>query len=188
MDEGKGVLCRFDWSAFGPGYSRAFDPIRFGPGLRPARQHAWTFHLRPGVDFYKVPHVVPFEFARSRSASEELLARFDDGSWLYPPDCLASFIEKLRKLPFLTMHAIRHAARTDGVAPDQIEVMPRQAAHFINTVLGTDIVEDHRLALEECDLLVARQQAAVLDRRIRAIRKAFRLVEVPRNADETETI
>src|SRR5258708_5082772 len=43
METGTGVMYRFDWAAFGPGYAKFFEPVGFGPGLRPARQHAWTF-------------------------------------------------------------------------------------------------------------------------------------------------
>jgi hypothetical protein len=51
----------------------------------------------------------------SRSAgpptdSFKIFARFDFGNWLYPHDCLASFVEKVRDLRFVTMRAIRHAA------------------------------------------------------------------------------
>lgn len=66
MESGTGVMYRFDWTAFGAGYSKYFEPVGFGPGLRPARQHAWTFRLRPGADFQQVPprvsfHVCTFE-------------------------------------------------------------------------------------------------------------------------------
>jgi hypothetical protein len=188
MDQGVGVLYRFDWSAFGPGYAKFFEPVGFGPGLRPARQHAWTFQLRPGVDFQKVPHVTPFEFTHSKSASEELFARFDNGSWLYPPDCLASLVEKLRDLPFVTMHAIRQAAREDGQLLDQIEISAERAADFISRTLGIDILDGYQLQPEEVDLAVARQQAATLDQHIRAMRKGWRLVRTRKSESETESI
>ena len=110
METGAGVMYRFDWAALGPGYSKFFEPVGFGPGLRPARQHAWTFRLRHGVDFQKVPLVSAFEFSHSKAASLAVFERFGGGAWLYPPDCLATLVEKLRDLPFVTMHAIRHAA------------------------------------------------------------------------------
>lgn len=179
MESGTGVLYRFDWAAFGPGYSKFFDPVGFGPGLRPARQHAWTFRMLPGIDFQNVSHVMPFEFSHSKSASEEIFAKFDNGSWLYPPDCLASLVEKLRDLPFVTMHAIRHAARQDGRPPDQIEVSAERAANFIKDSLGIDILDGYKLKPEEADLAEARLQAPVLDQQIRAMRKAFRIVELP---------
>ena len=175
MEDGTGVMYRFDWAAFGPGYSKFFEPVGFGPGLRPARQHAWTFRPHPGVDFQSVPHVSAFEFQHSKAASLELFERFDGGAWLYPPDCLASLVEKLRDLPFVTMHAIRHAARQDGTAPENIEPSAERAAHFLNATLGLDIVDGYELQTEEVDLEVARQQAAALDDAFTKLRFGWRL-------------
>lgn len=176
METGRGVIYRLDWSAFGPGYSKFFEPVGFGPGLRPARQHAWTFRMRPGVDFLNIPYVKPFEFEHTASASAAIFARFDNGSWLYPPDCLASLIEKLDKLPFVTMHAIRHAARQDGQPIEEIEVAAERAAHFLNATLGIDIVDGYELQPEEADLAIAREQASAIDEAIRRMRVGFRLI------------
>lgn len=185
MESGTGVMYRFDWAAFGPGYSKFFEPVGFGPGLRPARQHAWTFRLRPGVDFQQVPHVSAVEFTHSTSASEELFAKFDDGAWLYPPDCLASLVERLRDLPFVTMHAIRHAAKQDGQPPEAIEPSAERAAHFLNAILGLGIVDGYELQLEEGDLKVARSQALTLDDALGKLRFGWRLVGTRReNSDE----
>lgn len=74
MVSGTGVMYRLDWTRFGPGYSKFFEPVGFGPGLRPVRQHAWTFRPKPGVDFQSIPHVTAFEFAHSKAASEEVFA------------------------------------------------------------------------------------------------------------------
>lgn len=81
METGNGVMYRFDWAAFGPGYSKFFEPVGFGPGLRPARQHAWIFRLGPGIDFQQVPHVSAFEFTHSKAASANLFDRLDGGTW-----------------------------------------------------------------------------------------------------------
>jgi FRG domain len=180
MESGVGVLYRFDWSAFGPGYSKFFEPVGFGPGLRPARQHAWTFRLRPGVDFQSVPHVTAIEFAHSKSASRELFDQFANGSWLYPPDCLATLVEKLRDLQFVTMHAIRHAVREDGQPADRVEVAAERAAQFINATLGLEVVDGYELRPEEADLAIAKQQASILDEAIRGMRKGVRLVRTRR--------
>lgn len=185
METGTGVMYRFDWTAFGSGYSKFFEPVGFGPGLRPARQHAWTFRLRPGADFQQVPYVAAFEFAHSKAASEELFARFDRGAWLYPPDCLASLIEKLRKLPFVTMHAIRYAARQDGQAPEEIESSAERAAHFLNASLGLDIVDGYELQPEEEDLEIARIQASALDDALGKLVFGFRLARTRRQACKT---
>lgn len=96
-DSGSGVMYRFDWSAFGPGYAKYFEPVGFGPGLRPARQHAWTFRLKPGVDFQTVPHVEAVEFRHAKAASAELFEMFANGDWLYPPDSLARTVEIVAK-------------------------------------------------------------------------------------------
>lgn len=176
MRSGTGVMYRFDWSAFGPGYSKFFEPVGFGPGLRPARQHAWTFRLRPGVDFQRVPHVTAIEFEHSEPASAEVFALFDNGSWLYPPDCLASLVEKLRDLPFVTMHAIRYAARQDGHPDDAIEVASERAAHLINSQLRIDVLDDYELQPEDADIDIAKHQAAALDEAVRNMRKGWRLV------------
>jgi FRG domain len=185
METGTGVMYRFDWAAFGPGYSKFFEPVGFGPGLRPARQHAWTFRLRPGRNFEEVPHVAACEFAHSKTASAELFEKFDGGAWLYPPDCLASLVEKLRDLPFVTMHAIRHAARQDGQAPEDIESSAERAAHFLNATLGLDIVDGHELQPEEEDLEIARTQASALDEALSKLRVGWRLVRTdPTSADD----
>jgi hypothetical protein len=180
METGTGAMYRFDWAAFGPGYSKFFEPVGFGPGLRPARQHAWTFQLRPGVDFQQVPHVATSEFTHSKWASEELFGRFDGGAWLYPPDCLASLIQKLRKLPFVTMHAIRYAAKQDGQAPEEIESTAEKTAHFLNVSLGLDIVDGYELQPEEEDLEIARLQASALDDALNKLRFGIRLVRTRR--------
>jgi hypothetical protein len=184
MESGMGVMYRFDWTAFGPGYSKFFEPVGFGPGSRPARQHAWTFRLRPGRDFQEVPHVTAFEFAHSKRASAELFDLFDGGAWLYPPDCLASLVEKLRDLPFVTMHAIRYAAEQDGQAPGDIERVAEQAAFFINSTLGLDIVDGYELQPEEEDLEIARSQAATLDDAFDRLRYGFRLLRTPREGGD----
>jgi hypothetical protein len=184
MESGTGVMYRFDWTAFGPGYSKFFEPVGLGPGLRPARQHAWTFRLRPGRDFQLVPHVTAFEFTHSKEASAELFERFDGGAWLYPPDCLASLVEKLRDLPFVTMHAIRHAAEQDGQAPGEIERIAEQAAHFVNSTLGLDIVDGYELQPEEEDLEIARSQAATLDDALDRLLFGFSLVRTRREGGD----
>lgn len=177
-DSGTGVMYRFDWSAFGPGYAKYFEPVGFGPGLRPARQHAWTFRLNPGVDFQDVPHVEAVEFKHSKAASAELFEMFKNGDWLYPPDCLARIVEKLRDIPFLTMNAIRHAARADGQKAEEIESVADRAAHFLNAKIGVEVVDGYQLELEDDDLDVARQQAPKLDDAIGKMRVAFRLARV----------
>ncbi len=186
METGTGVMYRFDWAAFGPGYAKFFEPVGFGPGLRPARQHAWTFRLRPGVDFQKVPHVSAFEFNHSKAASLEMFERFDGGAWLYPPDCLASLVEKLRDLPFVTMHAIRHSAKQDGQRPEDVEPGAERAAHFLNAKLGLDIVDGYELQPEEEDLEVARQQALALDDALGKLRFGLRLVRTLRDRSDDE--
>lgn len=182
MESETGVMYRFDWAAFGPGYSKFFEPVGFGPGLRPARQHAWTFRPHPGVDFQSAPHVSAFEFQHSKAASLELLARFDGGAWLYPPDGLASLVEMLRDLRFVTMHAIRHAVRQDGTVPENIEPSAERAAHFLDTILGLDIVDGYELQPEEDDLEVARQQAAALDDAFNKLRFGWRLTRTDPNS------
>lgn len=186
MEIGTGVMSRFDWTSFGPGYPKFFEPVGFGPGLRPARQHAWTFRLQPGVDFQQVPHLAAFEFTHSKAASEELFARFDNGAWLYPEDCLAQLVEQLRDLPFLTMQAIRHAAKQDGQPPEDIEAVAESAAHFLNAKLGLDIVDGYELQPEEEDLEVARRQAAALDDALEKLRFGFRLVRTRREGSDDE--
>lgn len=180
METGTGVMYRLDWSAFGPGYSKYFDPVGFGPGLRPARQHAWTFRMRPGADFQGMPHVTAVEFEHSRSASEQLITQFNGGSWLYPPDCLASLVEKLRDLPFVTLHAIRHAALQDGQPAAEIDTLAERSAHFISSVLGVEIVDGYELQPEDADLAVATTQAQALDEAIQRMRRGFRLVRIPK--------
>lgn len=174
-DSGTGVMYRFDWSAYGPGYSKYFEPVGFGPGLRPARQHAWTFKLNPGVDFQTVPHVEAVEFKHSKAASAELFEMFSNGDWLYPPDSLALIVERLRDLPFLTMNAIRHAARSDGQKAEDIEGVAERAAHFLSTRIGIDVLDGYQLELEDYDLKVALQQASDLDRAIGKMRVGLRI-------------
>lgn len=180
METGTGVMYRFDWTAFGPGYAKFFEPVGFGPGLRPARQHAWTFRLRPGVDFQNVPHVSAFEFAHSKAASAELFDKFNGGAWLYPPDCLASLVEKLRDLPFVTMHAIRYATKQNGQPTEEIEPSAEKAAHFLNATLGLEIVDGYELQPEEEDLEIAKNQASTLDDALNKLRVGFRLVRTRR--------
>lgn len=176
MESGVGVIYRLDWSAFGPGYSKYFNPVGIGPGLRPARQHAWTFKLRPGADFLHVPHLTEIEFEHDKSASEEIFAQFDSGAWLYPPDCLASLVEKVRDLPFVTMNAIRYAAEMDGQPADAVERAAEGAARLIEHYLDIEILDGHELWLEETDLAVAETQAKALEDNIRDLRRGFRLV------------
>lgn len=177
-ESGTGVMYRFDWGAFGPGYAKYFTPVGFGPGLRPARQHAWTFNLKPGVDFQEVPHIEAVEFKHSKAASSELFEMFSNGDWLYPPDSLALIVEKLRDLPFLTMNAIRHAARSDGEKAEDIESIAERAAHFVNARIGIDILDGYKLELEDHDLKVATQQAADLEEAIGKMRVGFRIGRV----------
>ncbi|MGA2216689.1 MAG: FRG domain-containing protein [Terracidiphilus sp.] len=176
MESGVGVIYRLDWCEFGPGYSKFFEPVGFGPGLRPARQHAWTFRLRPGVDFHNVPHVKVIEFEHTKLASESLFTRFDNGTWLYPPDCLANLVEKLSGLPLVTMEAIRHAARQDGQPHEALEAASERAARFIHEKLGLEIVDGYELQPEEDDLDDAKTQAPELDRALNAMSKGWRLV------------
>jgi len=180
METGTGVLFRFDWSAIGPGYSKFFDPVGFGPGLRPARQHAWTFRLPPGVDFQSIPQVTVFEFSHSKLASEELFDRFKRGKWVYPPDCLASLVEKLRDLPFVTMKALRHAAQQDGQPPEQIDAAAKKAARFLAATLGIEVIDDYELQPEKADIILAEKQATALDDALRGMRRSFRLVRTLR--------
>ena len=176
MEAGVGVLYRFDWTAFGPGYSRYFTPVGFGPGLQPARQHAWTFMLQPGVDFEHVPHVAPIEFAHSARASAELFANFGNGSWFYPPDCVASLVKKVRDLPFVTMRAIRHATFEDGKSADELVEDAERSARFLSTTLGTKILDCYELQLEDDDVEISGQQAVDLDKAIRATRTGWRII------------
>jgi FRG domain len=175
MENGTGVIYCLDWAAFGLGYSKFFEPVGLGPGLRPARQHAWTMRLQPGIDFQKVPHVTAIEFTHAKLYSAEIFARFDNGDWLYPPDCLASLVEKLRDLPFITTHAIRHAAKQDNQPQEEVDLAVERTAHFLNSILGIDILDGYELQLEEADLAIAQQQALSLDAAIKKLRWGFRL-------------
>ena len=99
---------------------------------------------------------------------------------MYPPDCLASLVEKVRDLPFVTMNAIRHAAKQDGQPTEEIEPSAERAAHFLNATLGLDIVDGYELQPEEEDLEIARRQAATLDDALDKLRVGFRLVRTRR--------
>jgi len=35
-------MYKLDWLGIDTGFMKYFDLVGFGPGLRPARQHAWT--------------------------------------------------------------------------------------------------------------------------------------------------
>lgn len=51
MSTGRGVMYKLDWLGTGAGFTKYFDLVGFGPGLRPAEQHAWTFaRLAAGRD------------------------------------------------------------------------------------------------------------------------------------------
>lgn len=164
MDSGTGVLYRCDWSAFGPGFSKFFQPVGFGPGLRPARQHAWTFRLRPDRDFSTMPHVERFEFTHDHTASNAILRRFGGGSHLDPLDCLPSLVGKLNNLPFVTLRALRQTASQDGrPAEEEVERRIEQGASFLNSVLNIELVEDYELCLEDTDMAAAIAQAPLLD-------------------------
>ncbi len=176
MMKGLGDLYRFDWSALGPGYAKFFDPVGFGPGLRPARQHAWTFRLGPGEDFTQVPHLERFEFEHNESASMEIFGRFANGYRLYPPDCLSMLVEKIDKLPFVTMAAIRHAAREDGHAEDEVDDVSQRAAWFLTEKTGLDVVDGYELQLEDDDADAATKQAAALEAAIEEMRRGWRLI------------
>lgn len=188
MTAGAGVILRLDWSAFGPGYARFFNPVGIGPGLRPARQHAWTFNMKPGVDFLRIPHLSTFEFQHSREASEAIFARFGRGRWLYPPDCLASLVQKLAKLPFITTHGMRHAARQDAVQAELIEAHVQSGAALLNATLGLAVLDGVALELEENDLDLARQQAPIVDEGLRSLRRGFRLVRTLRSAEPNSRV
>jgi hypothetical protein len=162
MEAGTGVMYRWDWAAFGRGYSTYISPVGFGPGLRPARQHAWTFRLEPRADFQRFPHVSTFEFTHSKMASEELFAKFDESAWLYPPDCLASLVETVRDLPYVTTDAIRHVAKQRGRLPEEVEPYVEAAARFLDTAFGLPVEDGYVQPLEE-DLQMARQQASTLE-------------------------
>ncbi len=175
-ENGVGVLYRLDWTAFGPGYLKFFDPVGFGPGLRPARQHAWSLRLRPGLDFEDIPYVTPIEFKHSAKASAEIFAQFNNGSWLYPPDCLVSLVDKLRNLPFVTMHAIRHAAVQDGHPAEYLDKVADDAAQFVNFTLGIDILDGYKLQPEDDAIAIAKRQALILDDLICQMPVGLRLV------------
>ena len=175
MDSGQGVMYRLEWTQLGPGFTKHFEPVGFGPGLRPARQHAWTFKIPPGRDFEDVPHLTAFEFEHSKIASADLFEQFQDGEVLYPPDCLAPLVKKLRALPFISMHAIRYAAEQDGVPLDELDQAADRSAKMLNQLLGMDVLEGHRLELEQEDIDIAASQARTLDAAFRDLRVAFRL-------------
>ena len=180
MESGKGVMYRFDWTAIGRGYTKFFEPVGIGPGLRPTRQHAWTFRPYGVVDFLKIQNVDSFEFTHCKAASDALFRRFDSGRYLFPADCLASLVEKIRDLPFVTMHAIRHAAKQDGLAQDEVEKKSKALAHFISSTLNLDICDGYELQPEKRDLDVARSQALALENALNQLRIGFRLVRTIR--------
>jgi len=176
MTNGTGVFYRFDWTAFREGYSKFFNPVGFGPGLRPARQHAWTFRLQPFINFEDVPHVSAIEFEHSPEASAQVFKWFNNGQWLMPPDCLVNLVAKVRDLPFVTVEAVRHAAKQDGQSEEQLETSVEHAMHFLHDVLGTEFLDDYRLEIEDADIAIANQQANQLDELIHKMSKGFRLV------------
>jgi FRG domain len=183
MTNGSGVFYRFDWTAFGQGYSKFFNPVGFGPGLRPARQHAWTFHLKPFVNFEDVPHVSVIEFEHSAEASAQVFKWFNNGQWLMPPDCLVNLVSKVRDLPFVTVEAVRHAAKQDGQSQEQLEASVEQAMHFLHTILGTEFLDGYRLEMEDTDTAIAKQQAAELDKLIATMSKGMRFVRSHRGQE-----
>jgi hypothetical protein len=176
MKEGTGVMYRLDWASFGQGYSKAFDPIGFGPGLRPARQHAWTFELHPSVDFEQVPYVKAFEFEHKKVASLELFKRFKNGRHLYPPDCMASLVERIGRLPFVTMAAIRQAALKNGVSADEVENFCQHTAMMLQEALDIPSLRDYSLQLNTKDTVTARRQAKKLQKRLAELRVGLMLV------------
>jgi hypothetical protein len=176
METGIGVLYRVHWINTGPGYSKFFDPVGHGPGLRPSRQHAWTHRPRVGVDFESIPIVETLEFQHDRTASMKIMAAFDNGYHLYPKDCLATLVKKVRDLPFVTMKAIRHAALQDGQPEDQVDILSERAALLLSKVAGLDIIDAHELALEPADVRRAQQQSSALDERLSRMRTGIRII------------
>ena len=97
-----------------------------------------------------------------------------------PPDCLASIVEKISNLPFLTIAAVRHVASQDGQSEDGLELSVDRATTFLHSILGMEFVDEHRLALEDDDLAAASAQAKQLDDALHQMSKGWRLVRTRR--------
>ncbi|CAM2148307.1 protein of unknown function [Pararobbsia alpina] len=176
---GRGVMFKFDWQSIGTGYTRHFQPVGFGPGLRPARQHAWTFEIGR-EDFRHLPKLVQIiEFEHSLPASQVLFDKFNQGDWLYPDDCLASLVGRVDARKFVTDSAVRHAAAKDGV-----QVTPPRLLQWIDLLqqeLGIGC-EEVRLKLEPGEIALAESQAARLEADFDAHRVAFPVVREERES------
>jgi hypothetical protein len=118
--------------------------------------------------------VTALDFDHSLSASQRLFEMFDDGDWLYPPDCLADLVERLDQLPFVTEAAMRHAAAKDGL--DATPQRLGQAAMLLQEELGLETVQGHELELTDEDVAIGKAQAAWLEAELDKHRTQFSLV------------
>ncbi|MHA6879235.1 FRG domain-containing protein [Ralstonia pseudosolanacearum] len=176
---GRGVMFKFDWRSIGTGYTRYFQPVGFGPGLRPARQHAWTFEIGR-EDFRRLPKLVQvIEFEHSLPASQVLFNKFNQGDWLYPSDCLASLVAKVNALKFVTDPAIGHAAAKEGVRVTPASLL--QWTDLLQQELGIEF-EEGRLELEPGEIALAASQTARLEADFDAHRVAFQIVREERES------
>lgn len=86
-------------------------------------------------------------------------------------------------MSFVTMHAIRTAARQDGQEPASIDSIAEKAAHFLNAILGIEVIDGYEHQPEDADLTIARDEAAALEDALRRLRFGFRLVRTSRSVD-----
>lgn len=97
VEDGQGVVYRFDLTAFPRALGEKFEPNAFFRSVemiglqtlpRPGEQKAWTIHLPLGLDFERLP-LDAFTFRHRSEAGYALLDRFDGGRTLFPRDVLA---------------------------------------------------------------------------------------------------
>jgi hypothetical protein len=99
MAEGEGVVYAVNRR---DAPSRLVRPINLQFFPRPSEQWGWTYEMRLGNDFDKLPFVWKFVFKHELEASRRILAKFSGGSDLFPDDPLsdlADFVVGSRVLP-----------------------------------------------------------------------------------------
>ena len=151
-------MYRVHWQGV-PDAFKFFDCIGHGPGTRPARQHAWSFRLRRGVDFESIPIVEAIEFDHDETCSRRIIELFEDGDLIYPTESLVEVTRKLVALPIVTMSGIRTAIARDVADPTRVEELAELTAIGLSEELGKDVVDGYDLALDQEDVEKGRAEA-----------------------------
>lgn len=163
VEDGEGIVYRFDLTAFPRALGEQFEPEAFFRcvemiGLqtlpRPGEQKAWTIRLPLGLDFERLPLDV-FTFRHRSDGARSLLGRFDRGCTLFPRDVLAEAAGTIRASSSVPISILKKVLIDHECRPDMLDEAVATYCKRLRDQFRIDVTDREPLGLDREQLATA---------------------------------